>query len=134
MSIFDWDEFNLSLGISTIDDQHKKLFALINKIWDAGEASELHDLEKIVSELKDYTVYHFSAEIEYMSQLDYPKIDEHKKKHNEFVDKVLEYEEMTKKDGITPKEESVLMFNYLVNWLSTHIDKTDREYSNFIKK
>jgi len=134
MSIFNWEEFNLGLEIASIDNQHKELFAIINKLYDIAESDDIfNDLKKVIKELHDYTEYHFSTEIEYLIKFDYPKIDEHKKLHKAFTDEIAKYEELAAENKLKPAD-CANIFNYLVKWLTMHIDKVDRDYATFIKK
>ena len=134
MSVFNWEEFNLGLEIASIDNQHKELFAIINKLYDVAESDDLlNDLKKIIKELHEYTKYHFSTEIEYLKKFDYPKIEEHKVMHKAFTDEIAKYEKLAGENKLK-STDCANIFNYLVKWLTVHIDKVDRDYATFIKK
>ena len=62
IDIFPWDD-NFNTGLPTVDEQHRKLVALLNAL--AGHVafkSEELVLDRLFDELADYTVYHFSSE------------------------------------------------------------------------
>ena len=69
----EWNDEYL-LGIQEIDNQHKKLVAIANELYDITTGnSEVYKLEmsKVLKKLTDYTVYHFSSEEEFMKKKGY---------------------------------------------------------------
>jgi len=76
------DEF--SIGIKSIDEQHKKLVSIIKTLYDAladGKASDVMDT--IFNDLFDYSEQHFAYEEELFKSYDYPDAEDHKKEHAE---------------------------------------------------
>ena len=71
------DDF--SVGISEIDDQHRGLIALVNRVYSAviNKASS-SEVEEIVLALEHYTLQHFADEERYMIHARYPKFGVHK--------------------------------------------------------
>jgi hemerythrin len=62
MAPFEWKN-EYSLGHTLIDQQHKQLFVLANSVYNISISDKnRNDLEKILHELKDYTIYHFQTE------------------------------------------------------------------------
>ena len=62
--IFPWDA-NLETGIAQVDEQHKQLVHILNKL--AAHLANLSGtitLNKIFNELADYADYHFKTEEE----------------------------------------------------------------------
>ena len=58
-----------SVNIKEIDQQHRKLFDLINLLYDSSLLNEKEDiLEKIFVELKDYAFVHFKDEEKYFAR------------------------------------------------------------------
>jgi hemerythrin-like metal-binding protein len=54
-----WDN-KYSVGISIIDEQHKKLFGFINKTIEAKEHSDnKEELEKVLEKVTTYALEHF---------------------------------------------------------------------------
>ncbi len=123
------DEY--SLGIENIDQQHKKLFEI------AGRAYELlkdqHYLDKydkiieILDELKEYTVYHFNQEEEYMKSINYKKILSHKVQHDDFVEKVNNVDFRHIDDNQDKYITETL--DFVLNWIQQHILGTDKLYA-----
>lgn len=121
---------DLSVGIETIDDDHKKLLTLINNLQTAvyyptGEAFERQALQELV----DYTKYHFDREEKLMIDNDYPDFEAHKRQHEAMIAKVNGFMAAYEKDPEGTIEEITA---YLKAWLLDHIAGTDRRYSSHL--
>jgi len=129
MAYMDWNEI-YSVGIKSIDDQHKKLFEILNNLHEAMKAGQSKGvLEKVIIELSNYTIYHFSTEENFMKNHQYSAYVAHKGEHDKFVLKVVEYKnKFTKSSTITAIE----MLTFLKNWLIQHVKGTDKKYSAFL--
>jgi len=80
-----WED-SYSIGIKEIDDQHKKLFDLVNKLYDLEDNENIkEDMREILYAFRDYTIVHFKDEEEYMRSIAYPELEKHKKKHERIV-------------------------------------------------
>ncbi|MFA4824920.1 MAG: bacteriohemerythrin [Methanoregula sp.] len=127
----EWTD-ELSVNVKEIDDQHKKLIALINKLHDAMRAGQgKHVLEETLQELAAYTVYHFQTEEKYMQQFKYPGYLKHKAEHTAFVKKVTDFQKdfASNRLGVT-----IELMNFLKDWVNKHIRETDKQYSDLFKK
>jgi hemerythrin len=122
----EWTE-ELSVNIREIDDQHKKLIALINKLHDAMKAGQGKEaLEGTLQELASYTVYHFQTEEKYMQKFNYPRLPSHKAEHAAFVKKVVDFQ----KDFAENRLGLTLdLMNFLRDWVNHHIRETDKQYT-----
>ncbi len=123
------DEF--SIGIESIDEQHKKLIDMIKTLYDAiadGRASDVMD--EIFSSMFDYTDQHFSYEEELFEKYSYPDAEDHKKEHAELKRQLIKL-----KDDIYSGDHfmsEVLLLKFLEDWLIHHILKTDMKYSQYL--
>lgn len=130
MEGFKWDD-KYSIEIPEIDEQHKRLFDLIAKVFEvAGKKEDFSKVEEIFAELEKYVVYHFGVEEKIMTQCKYPDLEAHKVEHKKFVAKVLEEKER----AINSKKLSFELMGFLNNWLIHHIQKSDKEYAKFFIK
>jgi hemerythrin len=131
MSLIDWSP-SLSVGIVEIDEQHKKLIGIINRLNDAMKAGKGKDaLSQILSETADYTIYHFGTEEKYMQQFGYPGYQRHKIEHKGLLDKVT----ALAKDLAAGKITITLdVMTFLKDWLSKHIVGTDKQYGPFFNQ
>jgi hemerythrin len=128
MALINWND-NLSVDVAEIDQQHKKLIAMINELNDAMKAGKGREvLAKIVNGLVSYTTTHFKAEEKYFAQFGYPDTESHKKEHAAFIQKVSEFKAGLEKDKLSVTIE---VMSFLSNWLKSHIMGTDKKYSQF---
>lgn len=119
-----------SVGIDSIDQQHKKLINLINQLQTTVKYSTGEEFEReALDELVDYTRTHFSYEEDMMEQNGYPDFEPHKAQHVKMINKVEEVLAEYEKDSDTAMENAL---NYLSEWLINHINGTDKEYSSFM--
>lgn len=122
---------DLSVGIGSIDDDHKKLLSLINNLQTAvyyptGEAFERQALKELV----DYTKYHFDREERLMRENDYPDYEPHKRQHEAMIAKVNGFMDAYEKDREGTVEE---LTQFLKSWLIEHIAGTDQKYSGHLQ-
>lgn len=130
-----------SIGLDQIDNQHKKLIFLINKLevltmYDSKHADFKQRLDVILQELLNYTVLHFSTEEVLMDMFEYKESAEHKRTHDSFVELIkMEQEKLelliANKDFEKVDAELKMILKFLQNWLITHILKSDKQYTEF---
>ena len=121
----------LSLGIDKIDEQHKELVRLINRLHRAMKVKEgSSQASDILDKLAEYTIYHFTFEEQLFDKYGYPQSDEHKEYHRKLVDSVVSFQKDFKSGRAGLTMELML---FLTNWLKDHIMKTDRKYVAFLK-
>lgn len=131
MPLFEWND-SYSVGITEMDNEHKKLFAIINELFDGLKAGKGRDiLDGIFNQLKDYTRVHFSDEEILMKRYEYPGLEEQKKQHEAFIDKIRVEENKSKGGAFLV---SVEILGFLRDWLTTHIQKFDKQYGDFIRE
>lgn len=131
MSLIDWNS-SYSVNVKEIDDQHKKLIDLINKLYDemkSGHGKEA--LSGVLKELVDYTKYHFQAEEKLLSKNNYPNFAAHKKEHEELTKKV---EEINEKIASGKMVISSNVLTFLKDWLNNHILVEDKGYSKYLNE
>ncbi|MBL1213407.1 MAG: bacteriohemerythrin [Ignavibacteriae bacterium] len=116
------------VGIESVDEQHKHLVSLINKLEEAkaheNENEVIHD---IFYELVDYTKYHFSEEEKFLKSFEYENLMVHKAQHKVLVKQIVDILNGLKKGEYEVGEKLTLM---LQNWLIKHVLKHDKIYAN----
>jgi hemerythrin len=119
-----------SVGIDSIDQQHKKLLGLINQLQTAVDFSTGEQFEReALDQLIDYTKTHFIYEEGLMEQNAYPDFESHKIQHEKMISRVGEVLAEYEKDQDTAMKNAVI---YLKDWLIKHINGTDKAYSSFL--
>lgn len=119
-------------GIALIDDEHKRLFEIIKETNDLIQAELLHDkydpIVQILRELKDYTIMHFEDEERYMEKIHYEGLELQRIAHTAFVDRLNEIN----LDDVDRAQKEYLdeLLEFLLNWLTNHILKMDKQIPN----
>ena len=122
MAFFNWTA-DLNVGNHLIDEDHKRLVALVNELYDAMKSGKGNSiLGEILNELIKYTSSHFSREERLMQEIQYPGYQEHKAEHVKLVGEVLDLQAKFKAGSTTL---SVSAFNFLSDWLRNHIKSRD---------
>ena len=129
MALITWSD-NLSVNIKEIDAEHKKLIDMINELHSAmGSGKGREAMGTILTGLVDYTKTHFAYEEKLFQQHAYPGYLAHKGQHDALTKQVVEV--MTKfKSG--QSVVTVEVMNFLKDWLSNHIQTTDKKYGPFL--
>jgi hemerythrin len=126
MALVKWDQ-SYSVKVKSCDDDHKKLFDMINTLHDAMRAGHGNEkIQGIVTELANYTKYHFGREEALFSRTNYPDATAHHGEHQAFINKVADFQ----KDLAAGKGgQSIAVAQFLNDWLVHHIKQSDQKYS-----
>jgi hemerythrin len=130
MTYFVWDN-SLSTGHERIDDDHRKLFSLINtfhKALDEGRGQQL--LGRALDALVIYYKVHFDREEAEMLRINYPKFLAHKLEHEKFMNEVNELKKNFN-NGTTLNPTYV--GRMLSDWLRDHIAKVDTQLAKALE-
>ncbi len=122
MASFNWTA-DLATGNGMIDQDHKHLIALVNKLNDAmagGKGNAV--LGPILDELIAYTVSHFGREERLMQQIAYADYAAHKAEHTKLIGEVQELRGKFAAGALTLSSKVYL---FLCDWLNTHIKSAD---------
>ncbi len=119
MPMIQWSK-RFELGVKFIDDDHKVLVDLINRMNEASRMNgALSDVGAILSALVDYTRYHFAREEQAQRISGYPDVDDHKVKHHELATKAAGLFEDFRKDPASVDVGDLL--DFMSDWLMDHI-------------
>lgn len=125
-----WNE-SYSVGLNHIDDQHKRLVEVLNKVYESFIDQTIgKKLDEIINELIDYTKYHFKTEEELFEKSEYPDAEEHIKEHRGFVEKIEDFKAKLD-EGKTSL--TFQLMNFLRNWLLNHIAVSDQAYAGYFR-
>lgn len=121
-----------SVGIESIDEDHRKLFNLINQLQTAIHYQTGENFEKqALDDLVDYTRYHFQREEGLMAEHGYPDLVAHKGEHEKMIAKVEQFLIAYQEQGHDALEG---VADFLKDWLVHHINGTDKAYSPFLRE
>lgn len=119
-----------SVGIASIDMQHRRLINLINRLqtavdYSTGEVFEREALDDLV----DYTRTHFKYEEDLMERHGYPGFEGHRAEHMRMIARVEQVLEEYRQDQDQAMQKAI---DFLRDWLINHINGTDKQYSRFL--
>jgi len=134
--MFLWKK-EFELGINSIDEQHKILLEIGNRIHDLLTYHEdgddnFDEIYSVIEELKDYTIYHFETEEDLFIKYNYPEYSTHKKEHDNFI----AYIESVDLAGVDENQKLFLkeLLGKIVQWVFNHIITTDFMYKDYLLK
>ena len=131
MPLMEWDN-SLSVGVTEIDDQHKKLVDHLNVLNDAmKERRGKEVMDGILEGLVEYAATHFATEEKYFDEYNYPKSTAHTKEHTNFVINIMEFKKGFDDGKVTLTMD--LMY-FLKDWLAKHINGSDKGYTKCFNK
>ena len=129
MALMVWSD-QFSIGIQSVDDQHKKLVEYVNELHDAMMSGKSDDvLGPILNNLIDYTANHFAFEEKLFCEHNYPDTTAHTAEHKALAEKVIAFNEDFKRGDASI---SLGIMSFLKDWLMNHILKSDKKYSPFL--
>lgn len=126
MACMKWSA-ELSVNVPLLDEQHRRLFAMINDLDEAMAKRQGRSvLGALLTRLIGYTASHFKAEEEYMAKAGYAGLSRHKQEHHELIVRT----QQLKKDFEAGKVTITLdVMKFLDSWLVNHILGSDRKYA-----
>lgn len=129
MGFIKWND-QYSVGVRVVDEQHKKLINLVNQLFDAMQVGRGKDvLGPVLTELVNYTVYHFNTEERLFRENDYPDYGIHKQIHDDLTNKATQLKTAFDQGN---NLISIEVMTFLSDWLNTHILEEDRKFGPFL--
>lgn len=129
MAFFEWSP-SLSVGLGTVDRQHRMLIGYINELSDAvdnGRGGSV--VQKTLERLRNYTKVHFAYEEAMFKVYKYEEADDHGYAHHAFVRMIEDCEQRHAKGE---QNVGVELLSYLKRWLSEHILVEDMSYARVL--
>jgi hemerythrin len=129
MAIMIWTP-DMSVGVASIDAQHKSLIAMVNTLYSASKGNwGAAIVGKTLESLIDDTVEHFHYEERLFRETNYPEeaAAAHVKEHDELINALAEVVARYNRGAVDALSEDTLLF--LVTWLMDHIMGKDKDYS-----
>ncbi len=126
--IMQWQD-KLSVGIEAMDNQHKYLINLINRLHGAVRDFNIKVTVEALLDMKSYATIHFSDEEKEMKDMGYPDLILHRRIHQSFIQKA---EQLTRDMEISPMATSMDTVIFLKDWTVNHILAVDSGYSQFL--
>jgi hemerythrin len=124
MPLVSWND-KFSVEVPSIDQQHQKLFAMMNELYDAmsqGKGKQL--APEILDRLVDYTREHFAAEEAMMKRANYPDFAAHQAEHEKLKAEVAKMLKDSSSAAL-----SMPLLSFMRDWLQSHIVSRDKCYT-----
>ncbi|MEK9150304.1 MAG: bacteriohemerythrin [Candidatus Desantisbacteria bacterium] len=123
-----WDD-SFSVGVKKLDEQHRQIVGIINKLIDTTSVSVDSELiSDTLTEMRQYASDHFETEEHLLTEYKYPDYKSHKDHHIEFRKNTAGFSVDTLQYKRTVPAE---ILTYLKEWWVNHILNTDMEYKAF---
>jgi hemerythrin len=131
---FAWSD-KYSVGIASIDEQHKEFFSIANDAIDLANQAEpvRNEIESIFERLMYYAFYHFKTEEELFCKFKYPQTKQHIGVHKLFQEKINKLSKTIWDDNADVGATLLETAQFSLLWLADHIKVTDMAYSDFLK-
>jgi hemerythrin-like metal-binding protein len=126
VALIEWDDSQLSVGIELIDTQHKKWVGIMNELHEAILGMKGQKvLEKTFAEMVEYVHYHFAEEERLMEERAFSGIEEHKRIHGIFRERIEKYQRDFQSGELLLCSQ---VMSTLKRWLLDHIMVEDKKY------
>jgi len=133
MSLLYWGQY-LSVNIEIFDNQHKNIIQYINELRDLyHEKNEAPSLQELLTKLTAYVHEHLALEEEYFEKYNYPHAEEHVQEHRLFAKTMNHFQDNIHANR-DQKETILELLGFLSDWLMSHIQQTDKAYTDFFNK
>ncbi len=132
MSFVDWSAA-YTVNHARLDEQHQKLFRIINELHDAMFAKKGREfVSTTLRELVEYAGTHFAEEERLMEAHGFQGLAEHKAAHQALIKIVSDIEHRYHQSHESLGGE---MIGFLVSdWLIKHILTMDKQYAPYMKE
>ncbi|MFZ2266671.1 MAG: bacteriohemerythrin [Azonexus sp.] len=120
---------DLNTGIDVIDHQHRRIVDFINDLEAAQVLGDKKQIKQVIYDCVDYTLSHFAFEESLQEEAGYQYCKPHKKVHELFTRKVVEYQERMELGDDVAEELHAM----LARWLVNHIKRDDADYVSAVK-
>jgi hemerythrin len=127
----EWNE-DLSVGVDEIDRQHQEWCVMLAALHDAMRMNQLDRVAGVISFLERYTLEHFATEERHMAAKGYPRLREHRARHEAFVAEFLRHKSAIAANGARPSLV-VELSDWLGSWMREHVGQMDAEMGRFFR-
>ena len=119
-----WDD-QLAVGVPSIDEQHKKLLAIMNALAEEMQAQNGRQaLGKALADLTEYTQVHFRFEENLIKSAVPEQFVTHMQEHQTLIARLNELQD--KYDHSTTGILSIEALQFIRSWLLAHIAGSDK--------
>lgn len=122
MSLLHWVS-GYSLGIASVDHEHREMIGMINHIYDQMEGSaSAGEIEASLEDIYAGIAAHFALEERHMREAGYEEYEAHKENHEELLDEIRDLMDCFADD---PEAGRKRLKTSLADWFSVHFATFD---------
>lgn len=122
MNLLEWKS-EYSVGIASMDDDHREMIDLINNVYaKLGAAPETAAIEECMESIFTTISMHFALEERLMREAGYDEYVDHKDDHEELLDEVRELMDLFIADADNAAD---LLSEHLNAWFAVHFSSYD---------
>lgn len=118
-----WRE-GMSVGNDIIDEDHKKLFLLVNLYEDAIAKHNLFELKTAFQGLMEYAAQHFEREEKLQLAISMHGANAHRQEHRDLVGQLEEFNRSLN-DSSKPRISIEVASRFLHDWIVNHVLQSD---------
>lgn len=129
MALMTWSS-KYSVGVETLDNQHKNLMKVLNELHAASMRGEARKVAgPLLSQMASIASEHFSTEERLMESIKFPGLAGHRAKHQELAGKIAEF--VSRHEKGDPTVYTPLLY-FVRDWQTKHMETEDQEYAGWI--
>jgi len=122
MSLLEWKP-DFSVGIASMDFEHKKMIRMINEIYDELlHHKDADSIEQFLGDIHAAINAHFALEERLMKDAGYTEYEAHKNDHEELLDQIRDMMDEFRAD---PENGFTLLRENLADWFEAHFASFD---------
>lgn len=127
-----WNEDRHALGIPSIDQQHRQLMDIVNKLSEAvSQGCDCMQAHLLIKKTLDFIKNHFAHEEKLMRQHGFPGQEQHEAEHGKLLEAALNL-----MDTLSPEhtDRAVLVTAFLTDCVEHHILHEDRAIGRYFEQ
>ena len=122
MSLLEWKP-EYSVGIASMDDEHREMIALINDVYaKLGRSPDADTIEGCLEEIFNAISLHFALEERIMREQGYDEYEDHKEDHEDLLDEIRD---LMDKFVNNPTQGARMLEERLSDWFVKHFASFD---------
>jgi len=122
MTLIRWKP-SFSLGIPSVDHEHRELIGAINTVYDSMQADASPEtIESCLEDIYADVASHFALEERHMREAVYEEYEAHKDEHEDLLDQIRDMMDLYEDD---PESGRLLLQQKLSDWFGIHFATFD---------
>jgi len=122
MSLLEWKP-EYSVGIESMDDEHREMIALINDVYaKLGTSPDADTIEDCLEEIFKTISLHFALEERIMREQGYDEYEDHKEDHEDLLDEIRD---LMDEFVNSPTQGARMLEERLSDWFAQHFASFD---------